>query len=114
MELHKDLESCIEALEECVHQCQHCVAHDVKEGGHMAVDALLCLDCADACSAALNALARGSQHHGDFCKLAAHLCGLCATECEKHAGEHQHCAKAAAACRACAAECQKHVGESDM
>lgn len=104
------LAACIEACEEALHECQHCAAECIKEG--MAECALLDLDCADACAAALNAMARESAHHGDFCALCAHLCEACATECEKHGGTHGHCKRCAEACRRCAAECRKHATEA--
>lgn len=104
------LQSCIEALEECIHACQTCAAADIREGSSQC--ALINLDCADICSATMNAMARGSEHHGDFCKLAAHICRQCANACAAHANEHAHCAKCQAACERCATECDKHATES--
>ncbi|MBA4066892.1 MAG: four-helix bundle copper-binding protein [Isosphaera sp.] len=98
-----ELTACIEACEECLHQYQHRAVECINEG--MADCTLLDLGCADACAAALNAMARESAHHGDFCALCAHLCEACATECEKHASKHGHC-------RRCAAECKKHATEA--
>lgn len=54
--------SAIEALEECVHACSDCASHDIREGGIVEC-ALICLDCADICSATLKAMARHSAHH---------------------------------------------------
>ena len=108
----EDLTSCIEAVEEALHASQHCASHDIREG-HTGC-ALINLDCADACAATLNALARHSAHHGDFCALCAHLCDEAASECEKHADQHEHCRMCAEACRKCAAECRKHASEKDM
>jgi len=102
----------IEALEECVHACQDCASHDIRHGGEMAACALINLDCADICAATLNAMARHSAHHGDFAKLAAHICRECAAECAKH--DHEHCKRCATACQKAAVELDKHAGESDM
>jgi hypothetical protein len=74
--------------------------------------ALICLDCADICSATLKAMARHSVHHGDFARLAAHICRECAAQCSKH--DHEHCKRCAAACEKCATELDKHASEADM
>jgi hypothetical protein len=105
---------CIEACEEALHASQECAAHDIREGGQHddnGACALLNLDCADICAATLNALARRSAHHGDFCALCAHICRTCAAECAKHAETHEHCARCQKACEACAAACDKHASE---
>ncbi|EER60237.1 protein of unknown function DUF326 [Acidovorax delafieldii 2AN] len=108
-----NITACIEACEEALHACQECAAHDIRESGHgdMGACALLNLDCADICAATLNALARRSPHHGDFCALCAHVCRTCAAECAKHAGEHAHCARCQQACEACASACEQHASE---
>lgn len=95
----------LEACEEALHECQHCAAECVKEG--MVDCALLCLDCADACGAALSVMARESAHHGDSCTLCVHLREACAAECEKHAGKHGHWRQRAEVCRQCASELQQ-------
>ena len=108
-----DLQACIEACEEAIHACQACAAADIREGGD-ANCALINLDCADICSATMNALARGSEHHGDFCMLCAHICRACAAACAPHADKHAHCAACKAACEACATACDKHARERDI
>ncbi len=107
-----NLRACIEACEEAIHACQECAAADIREGDGDC--ALINLDCADICSATMNALARGSVHHGDFCRLCAHICRACAAECAKHAEHHAHCARCQQACEKCAAECAKHAGEAHI
>jgi hypothetical protein len=52
-----NLQACIEACEEAIHAAQACAAADIREGGD-ANCALINLDCADICSATMNALAR--------------------------------------------------------
>jgi hypothetical protein len=111
-EKSSDLQACIEACEEALHACQACAAADIREGGG-AQCALINLDCADICAATMNALARGSEHHGDFCALCAHMCTVCAQACAPHAGKHQHCAQCQKACEVCAKECKKHAAEQD-
>lgn len=107
-----DLQACIEACEEALHACQECAAADIREGGG-AECALINLDCADMCAATLNALARGSLHHGDFCALCAHLCRVCAQACAIHADKHAHCKRCQEACEACATACDQHAKERD-
>ncbi len=98
----------IEACEESLHACQECVGADLREGDPaMATCSLLNLDCADICAATINALARRSVHHGDFCALCAHLCRACAAECAKH--EHEHCLRCKEACERCAQACDQHA-----
>jgi hypothetical protein len=106
----KNLQDCIEACEEAIHASQACAAADIREGS--AQCALINLDCADICSATMNALARNSAHHGDFCKLCAHICRQCAAACAAHAKEHKHCAICQSACEKCAAACEKHAAEA--
>jgi hypothetical protein len=107
---NKNLQDCIEACEEAIHASQACAAADIREGS--AQCALINLDCADICSATMNALARNSAHHGDFCKLCAHICRQCAAACAAHAKEHKHCAICQSACEKCAAACEKHAAEA--
>ncbi len=108
----KNLQACIEACEEAIHACQTCAAADIREGDGQC--ALINLDCADICVATMNALARGSDHHGDFCRLCAHICRKCAEVCAMHAKEHAHCAACQRACEACANACDNHAGEADI
>lgn len=105
-------QTCIEACEEAIHACQTCAAADIREGRSQC--ALINLDCSDICIATMNALARNSPHHGDFCALCAHICRQCAAACAPHAKEHAHCAACQAACEKCAVECDKHAPETDM
>jgi hypothetical protein len=107
-----NLHACIEACEEAIHASQACAAADIREGNGDC--ALINLDCADICTATMNALARGSEHHGDFCRLCAHICRTCAAACAVHAKEHAHCARCQRACEICAAECDKHAKEADI
>lgn len=109
-ESREALTECIEACEEALHACQECAAADIRDASEQRAGcALINLDCADMCSATLKALARGSEHHGDFCALCAHLCRVCAAECGQHS--HDHCARCKVACERCAQACSKHANE---
>jgi len=63
------------------------------------------MDCAQICSLTAALLARESEHGEHLLKECAEICGLCATECEKHASEMEHCKECAAACRRCEEVC---------
>lgn len=63
-------------------------------------------DCADVCAVTARILMRGSDLHGEACRLCAEACAVCATECEKHAHHHDHCKRCAEACRACEKACR--------
>ena len=107
-----NVQSCIAACPEALRACQACVAGDLRDGS---IDCIpVNLDCADICAATLNALARGSAHHGDFCALCAHVCRACAAKCAQHAAMHKHCSECQAACERCAAECDKHAREKHI
>jgi hypothetical protein len=67
------------------------------------------LDCADACWAAARILARRTEAVTEV--LRGQVMGLeaasrvCAEECERHAGDHQHCRACAESCRRCERAC---------
>jgi hypothetical protein len=107
-EMH-NMQNCITACQEAIRACQVCATQDIRAGTSLC--ALINLDCVDICTATMNALARGSVHHGDFCAVCAHVCRACATACAPHAETHAHCAACQLACEKCAAECVKHVKE---
>jgi hypothetical protein len=107
-EMHNQ-QTCIAACEEAIRACQVCAAEDIRAGTSLC--ALIALDCADICTATMNAMARRSVHHGDFCSICAHICRACASACALHADVHAHCAACMTACEKCAAECVKHVKE---
>jgi hypothetical protein len=68
------------------------------------------LDCADVCTATAGMLARMTEPDGALLRAQLNACvvacGVCAEECEKHAGMHEHCAICARHCRECAEACQ--------
>lgn len=71
----------------------------------------LALDCADACSTTGPALARRTAANTvlmrQMAETCAELCRTCATECDRHGAEHDHCLLCAEACRACETACQE-------
>lgn len=107
-EMHNQ-QNCITACQDAIRACQSCAAADIRAG--TSLSALINLDCVDICTATMNAMARNSIHHGDFCAVCAHICRACATACSAHAEVHEHFAICMEACEKCASECVKHVKE---
>ena len=68
----------------------------------------LCLDCADVCTMLMRVGTRHTGHNAAFLaaalELCADICEACAEECERH--HHLHCSLCAEACRKCAEDCR--------
>ena len=97
--------ACIEACNACVVACNQCAAACLSEDDvkMMLRCITLDMDCAAMCQLSTAAIARGSEHAKEICRLCANICEACAQECEKHKASHcQSCAKA---CRICAIAC---------
>ena len=101
---HDCLEACIAALV----ACEVCAdaSLDEQDVTMMAQCIRLDRDCADACRSAIPAMARGSEHAAQLCRVLADICDACAVECERHAGMAEHCRRCAEACRRCAEACR--------
>ncbi len=104
--------ACLEACVECLVACEMCSDACLDEDNvkMMARCIRLDRDCAEACAAAVRAMARGGPLAQEFCRMCAEACAACAEECEKHADHHDHCRICAEACRRCEAECRKMAG----
>lgn len=98
----------IAALYQCALACNFCAASCLEEDDVKMLKACIRLDmdCAQICTLTAALLARGSEHGKHLLKECAEICGLCATECEKHAPEMEHCKECAAACRKCEEACK--------
>lgn len=105
------LADCISACFECAQTCTGCA--DACLGEDMVADLVKCirtdLDCADICATTGNLLSRQTGYNAEVtraqleaCRVA---CRVCAEECEKHAGMHDHCQVCAEACRRCEQAC---------
>ena len=97
--------SCIEACNACAVACNQCAAACLSEDDvKMMVRCItLDMDCAAICQLSAAAIARGSEHAKEICRLCANICEACAQECEKH--KSLHCQSCAKACRVCAIAC---------
>ena len=103
---------CIQACYDCGQSCLVCA--DACLGEDMVADLRQCIrlnqDCADLCFAA-GALGSRRTGSNEAClqqtiMLCGAACAECATECERHAGMHEHCRICAEACRECAEACR--------
>jgi hypothetical protein len=107
------LAACIRACYDCAQSCTACADACLGEAG---VETLVgCirmnLDCFDVCVTTGNLLSRQTQPRWSLLRAqleaCATACGLCAAECEEHAGHHEHCRVCAEACRACEEACRR-------
>ena len=102
---------CIEACFECAQACTACDDACLAEADvEMLRECIrLNLDCADMCEATGRMLSRRTAESLALrqAMLAACVvaCRVCGDECERHAGEHHHCATCAEACRRCQRAC---------
>ena len=66
-------------------------------------------DCADICATTGAVLSRHTGYEANIARTILEACqvacGSCATECERHAGIHEHCRLCGEACRRCEAAC---------
>lgn len=106
------VEACFECAQTCVACADACLAEDmVKDLTHCI---RLDLDCADLCLATGRLGARRTGSNAAILQrlvaLCAEACAGCATECERHAGMHEHCRLCAESCRRCEAACREAAG----
>jgi hypothetical protein len=106
------LARCIEECFACAMTCTSCADACLAEKDlqELARCIRLNLDCADVCDATGRMVTRQTSPEPrltlsmlDACALA---CRLCAEECERHAGHHEHCRVCAEACRRCEQACE--------
>ena len=110
---HEDLVACIEACFDCAQACTACA--DACLGEDMVAELRRCittdLNCADLCEATGRILSRQTGYDATLTEAALtacrHACRLCAEECERHAGMHEHCRVCAEACRRCEQACDR-------
>jgi hypothetical protein len=107
-----------EALARCIDECFACAMtctscadaclaeKDIQE---LVRCIRLNLDCADVCEATGRMLTRQTNLEArlalSMLETCAQACRVCAEECERHAGHHEHCDVCAEACRRCEQTC---------
>ncbi len=105
------LANCIQACFDCAAACTACADACLAE--EMVAELRYCintdLDCADICQATGRVLSRQTQPDWTLIKAQLEACitavRRCASECEQHAGKHEHCKLCAEACRTCEKSC---------
>ncbi len=69
-----------------------------------------CLDCADVCTATFKLATRRSGSNDvlleETLTVCVTACDICAEECDRHAGMHEHCRICAEMCRETARDCR--------
>ena len=107
----------IEEAYSCAQTCTACADACLAES---MVDQLrqcirLNLDCADICAATGAMASRRTGSNPDVLRAAIQACEQacrkCGEECERHAGEHEHCRICAESCKRCADACQAALEE---
>jgi hypothetical protein len=109
---HDLLTRALEALAVCAQTCTACADACLAED--MVADLRRCittdLNCADICSTTLSVLSRHTGYDAAVTRgqlqACVAACGVCAAECEQHAGMHEHCRVCAEACRECEEACR--------
>jgi uncharacterized membrane protein len=106
------LAATIDALNDCAQACIADTQRDLSEENvaEMVRCILLCLDCADICTATGSVISRQGEFDArviaPLLEACAESCKSCGDECERHAGMHEHCRVCAVACRSCERACR--------
>lgn len=104
---------CIEECYSCAQTCTSCADACLGEENVKSLTRCirLNLDCTDICNIAGRIATRLTGSDGELIRrvidTCAAACRLCAEECEKHAGMHEHCRICAEACRRCMKACEE-------
>jgi hypothetical protein len=105
------IETCYSCAQTCTACADACLAED--EVADLRHCIRLTLDCADLCATIGRIVTRGTGLNeallAEIINTCALACRLCAGECDRHAGQHDHCRICAAACRRCAEACGEAI-----
>jgi hypothetical protein len=106
------IEECYDCAQACTSCADACLAEDMVKD--LAQCIRLDLDCADVCNTTgIVGSRRTGSNEGIIKRLietCTEACRLCAEECERHAGRHEHCRICAEACRRCEKACRQAAG----
>jgi len=103
---------CIEECYSCGQICTSCADACLAEDNvNLLTQCIrLNLDCADVCNITGRIATRRTGSDEEMIHRMLHACAaacrLCAEECDKHAGMHEHCRICAEACRQCMSACE--------
>ncbi|WP_230532412.1 four-helix bundle copper-binding protein [Microvirga roseola] len=104
---------CIERVYSCAQACTSCadacLAEDMVQQLRQCIR--LNLDCADVCVATGSVATRRTGSNEEVIRRMLEACAtalrMCGDECERHAGEHEHCRINAESCRRGEQACQE-------
>lgn len=103
------IEECYGCAQSCIACADACLAEKMVETLRQCIR--LDLDCADICATTGAMASRRTGSNQALLKrmieTCAEACRLCAEECARHAGEHEHCRICAEACRSCEQVCRE-------
>lgn len=110
--LIRAVEHCCDCAQACTSCADACVGEDMVQQLTQCIRH--CLDCADICATTgILATRRTGSNEALILQMLAvceNACAMCAEECERHAGHHEHCRICAEACRGCAQACRDAAG----
>lgn len=104
---------CIEECFDCAQACTSCADACLGEASVQQLTQCirLNLDCADVCAATGVLSTRRTGSNEDVIRAMLEACALacriCGDECDRHAGEHEHCRICAESCRRCGEACDE-------
>ena len=103
------IDACYSCAQTCTSCADACLAEDMVDRLRQCIR--LNLDCADVCDTTAAVATRRTGSNEEVIRkmldVCATACRLCATECERHAGQHEHCRICARSCRECEHACQQ-------
>jgi cob(I)alamin adenosyltransferase len=109
----------LSALAACASACTVCADACLSEDDVSSMLECIRVDllCAAICVATTQAVAGAPEKYSSIIRAqleaCIEACRSCATECEQHAGHHEHCAVCAEACRRCERACQELLAVID-
>ena len=105
------IEECYSCAQTCTACADACLAEDAVTNLRHCIR--LNLDCADICATIGRIVTRGTGLNesllAEILNTCALVCRMCAGECDRHAGAHEHCRICATACRSCADACGEAI-----
>lgn len=105
--------ACIQTCFDCGQSCVACADACLGEAEPQTLIRCIRLnqDCAHVCETTGEILSRQTAFEAEMAKAILRACEtacrLCAEECERHAGMHEHCRICADACRRCEQACRR-------
>jgi hypothetical protein len=102
----------LSALADCATACTVCADACLSEDDPESLLECVRVDllCAAICRATTQAVAGAPEKYSSIIRAqlqaCIEACRSCATECEEHAGHHEHCRLCAEACRRCERACE--------